>query len=430
MSVKKPFWLTVGVIGISVFLTWYSSVYSPFPHTKDVFWRLTTVAVLFLLVNWVWTLISVRKLSIRRTQRLRRLQVGNVFDESFEIINPIRLSRLWVEIDDLSDLPGKAGSKVLGSIGGMKNRYYSARTILTKRGLFELGPTKIRSGDPFGMFVSEKIIPSENDLIVLPNTFEISKFHEPVGFLQGGRSIKQKSLEATSFASGVREYQSGDPLNRIHWKTSAKINKFMVKEFDQDPQSQIWVIIDGNKKNNFEEIDNDNISFADSFWQIKKRSAFKLPKSTFEYAVSCAASLISYFVQSEKSVGLACVDEKLSVITPEKGVRQEIKLFENMAFLTGRGEISLNEVIESLGNQIIRGSTVIIISAADDMEIQLCIEILIRRKLKPIIIQINKNSFISNNKEFSKKPQNLNIRNVSISFGDDIALSLESIVKN
>lgn len=428
MTVKKPFWLTIGVIGISVFLTWYSSVYSPLPQTQDVFWRITTVSTIFLLVNWIWTLISIRKLTVKRTQRLRRLQVGNVFEESFEILNPIRLSRLWVQIEDLSNLPGQVGSKVLARIGGKKNRFYSTRTILTKRGLFQLGPTKIRSGDPFGMFVSEKIVPGENELIVLPNTIEISKFYEPYGYLQGGRSIKQKSLEATSFASGVREYQPGDPLNRIHWKTSAKINKFMVKEFDQDPQAQIWVIIDGNNNNNYEEPSKEIVSFADTFWQIKKRAAFKLPRSTFEYNISCAASLISYFVKNEKSVGLACADERLTVIPPEKGDRQEIKLLETMAFFTGKGQISLNEVIESLGNQIIRGSTAIIISAADSIEIQLCVEILLRRKLKPIIIHINKESFINNEVGLSSLGLNHNIRNVSINYGDDISSSLESIV--
>lgn len=428
MVLRKPFWITIGVISVSVFLTRYSFVFSPLPQTKNIFLRLSTVAILFLVINWVWTLISVRKLSVNRNQRLKRLQVGNVFEEEFEVINPIRLSRLWVEIEDLSTLPGKTGSKVLSGIGGKKNRYYFSRTILTKRGSFLLGPTKIRSGDPFGMFVNEKIIPGENELIVLPYIIDISKFYEPIGYLQGGRSIRQKSLEATSFASGVREYQPGDPLNRIHWKSSAKKNKFLVKEFDQDPQADIWVIVDGYEKNNYQEVNDEHIDFADSFWAFKKKSAFKFPKSTFEYAIGCAASLSAFFIKNEKSVGLACADQKFTVIAPEKGSRQEIKLLETMAFLQGIGTIPLNEVIESLGGQIVRGSTVVIISGAEDHEIQLCIEILLRRKLRPIIIRINKSSFIRDEEIQAGQLQLLNIPYVMINFGDDIATSLQSII--
>lgn len=428
MVLRRPFWLTVGVIAISVFLTWYSATYSLFPQARTIFLRLSTLAILFLLVNWVLTLISVRKLIVNRTQRLRRLQVGNVFEEVFEVLNPIHLSRIWVEIEDLSTLPGKKGSKVLAGIGGKKNRYYFSRTILTSRGAFQLGPTLIRSGDPFGMFVSEKIIPDEEELVVLPHIIDIAKFYEPVGYLQGGKSIKQKSLEATSFASGIREYQPGDPLNRIHWKYSAKKNKFMVKEFDQDPQADIWIIIDGFEKNNFQESHDDYLDFADSFWAFKKKTAYRFPKSTFEYSVGCAASLSAYFIKNQKSVGLACADQKLTVISPEKGSRQEIKLLETMAFLRGIGAIPLNEVIESLGNQVVRGSTVVIISAAEYPEIQLCVEILLRRKLRPVIIQINKDSFINTESKQTGKLLSINIPNTIINYGDDITVSLQSVL--
>lgn len=428
MQTKKPFWFALSVVFISIFVTWYLATYSPFRDSMNIFLRLSTLGLLLIIVNWVWTYISVRKLSVNRNQRLKRMQVGHVFEEGFEIINPIRLSRLWVEVDDLSDLPGKSGSKVLSGLSGNKNRYYYSRTILTKRGSFNLGPTKLRSGDPFGMFLSEKIIPNDKQLIVLPHIIKINKFYNPSGYIQGGKAIRQKSLEATSFASGVREYQSGDPLNRIHWKSSAKRNKFMVKEFDQDPHADIWVIIDGFKENNYEEIETEESQFADTFWAIRKKSPFKLQKSTFEYAISCAASLSAFFIGEEKPVGLICADKVLTVLPPEKGSRQEGKLLETMAFLSGEGSKPINEVIESSGNQITRGSTVVIISSAPISEIELSIEILLRRRLKPIIIQINKESFKGLNEIYEKNQFGFNLTGVLINYGDEISSSLETII--
>jgi len=160
MHVRKVFWFAIVIIAFSIFMTWYTGTYSSFPNSRDIFIRLGVLSGLFLIINWFWTLISVRKLSITRNQRLLRYQVGNVFEEVFELINLVRYARLWVEVVDLSNLPGKSGSKVLSGIGGKKNRYYYSRNILTKRGSFILGPTLLRSSVPFGMFHSEKLIPS------------------------------------------------------------------------------------------------------------------------------------------------------------------------------------------------------------------------------------------------------------------------------
>lgn len=427
MRVRKIFWFVIVIIVFSSFMIWFSIIYSPFPNAQDVFIRLSALGSLLLIINWFWTFISVRKLTLIRTQRLLRYQVGNYFEETFELINPVRYARLWVEIVDLSDLPGRTGSKVIAGVGGKKNRYYNSRSILTKRGAFTLGPTLLRSGDPFGMFISEKQIASQNKLIVLPYIEEIARFPEPPGNIQGGRAIRQKSLEATSFASGVREYQPGDPLNRIDWKSSARRDKFMVKEFDQDPQGDVWVIVDGNSEVNFSEKTVKNIQFADTFWALQKKATFKLPRDTFEYAISVSASLASYFIDVEKAVGFACADSILTVLPTEKGSRQLGKILETMAFLEGRGEMQINEVIESLSTQIARGSAVVIISPASSQVIQLCIEILIRRRLKPIIIQINKESFSLNGNP-SREFEFGGISGVSINYGDSISKVLESLI--
>jgi|AutmiccommuBRH23_1029490.scaffolds.fasta_scaffold00711_30 uncharacterized protein (DUF58 family) len=428
MRIRKVFWFAFGLIAFSLLMTWYSGNYSSFSQSRNFFLRLTVLGSLFIIINWIWTLTSIKKLSLFRNQRLLRLQVGNVFEEGFEVINSLRYSRLWIEIEDMSNLSGISGSKVLSGLGGKKNRYYISRTILTKRGSFNLGPTLLRSGDPFGMFTTEKLVASEAQLLVLPYIETISKFTEPPGFIQGGRAITRKSLEATSFASGVREYQSGDPLNRIHWKSSAKRDKFMVKEFDQDPQADIWIIIDGYEESNSHQIIEEEIQFADTFWALKQKSSFKLSKSTFEYAISISASLASYYIKAEKAVGVACADSVMTVIPTEKGGRQLGKILETMAFFEGKGKMPINEVIESLGYQIIRGSTVVIVSSTDSTNIQLCIEILLRRKLKPVIIQINRETFETSSQD-PVSWENNNIPGIIVNYGDSISSCLQSITQ-
>ncbi len=396
MIVRRTFWYVTAIVVLAFLATWYTGQYSVFPNSRVVFLRLGLLGLLLIIVNFVWTWLSIRKLSVKRTQRVLRLQAGNIFEERFEIINPVRLWRLWLDIQDLSDIPGNSGSKVLSQIGPRQNRFYNARTILTQRGSFILGPTLLRSGDPFGMFISDKLFYGDKKLIVLPYTEPIEHAAEPPGYLPGGRVIRQKGLDATSFASGVREYQPGDPLSHIHWRSSAKRDRFMVKEFDRDPQADIWVLLDGEKTANFvrEKSEGETDSFVvDAFWAWKQGEGFKLPPDTFEYGVSITSSLINYYIKEEKTVGFACADRIMSVIPAEKGDRQLGKILETLAFLEGNGTLPVNGLIEAMAQQIPRGSTVVLITPNSNENIQIALEILIRKNLNPVVILIDRETF-------------------------------------
>jgi uncharacterized protein (DUF58 family) len=428
MRVRSSFWFFLGVAGLAFIVAWYTGRYSTFPGSRVVFFRLAALSLMLIIMNWIWTIIAVRKLTVIRTQRLLRLQVGNVFEERFELDNPSRFWRLWVEISDSSRLPGAGGSKVLSRVGPRQDRFYISRIILINRGAFDLGPTIIRSGDPFGMFLSEKSFPAEKKLVVLPYMIPLKHIPELPGFLSGGRAIRHKSLEATSYASGVREYQPGDPLSRIHWRSSAKQNRFMIKEFDQDPQSELWILIDSNQKSNYSRHEKIEKEMPDAFWAWKNQEEFKLPADTFEYIISVSASLANYYIYNEKSVGFACADSGMTVISSEKGERQLGKIMETLAFLEGKGDLPINGLVESISSMIPRGSTVILISSNSMDNIQFCIEVLLRKHLNPIIILIDKESFIETTDEsgsydltgFHQVPVAV------IRYGDNIAERIES----
>jgi uncharacterized protein (DUF58 family) len=199
--------------------------------------RLAYLCALLLVVASIWTSISLLTLRVSRQARSLRASVGDVFEESFELINPSYLPRLFVEVRNDSSLPAAAGSRVLTMIGGKEDRTYLARTWLTQRGAFPLGPTTLGSGDPFGFFSIKRTFPSTASLLVLPMIIPVANFPSPAGLLPGGKAIQRKSYDVTPHASGVREYVHGDPLKRIHWPSTARRGKLMVKEFEQDPQS-------------------------------------------------------------------------------------------------------------------------------------------------------------------------------------------------
>ena len=360
-----------------------------------MFVQIFYVGVLLVMSSWFWAVFSTWGVVVKRSSRDLRQELGGVFEERFEIINQKAIARFWLEIEDESKLPGQGGSRVLSRIGKYESRHYSAYTLLKKRGQIVLGPTSLYSGDPFGLFVYRRVFPAKRSLLVLPYMFNLRWFPFPVGLLPGGKAQRQRTLEVTPYASGVREYCPGDSLNRIHWPTTARRDRLMVKEFEKDPQADFWIFVDAYSKINLQVLkeDPDDDYRVDRFWFWDKRKKITLPADTFEYAVSIAASICRYFIQKDSAVGFGIAAQQYVVISPERGERQFNKVLEALAFAQPSGKLPLIGLLQSEVRNIARGSTVILITSAVDSGLVLSVESLLRRSLQPIVIIIDPMSF-------------------------------------
>src|SRR5690606_33370762 len=107
----------------------------------------------------------------------------------------------------------------------------------------------------------------------------------------GEGRFRKRTHYVTPNASGIREYAPGDSFNRIHWPTVARTNNLMVKLFELDPASDIWIILDLEKK-----------------VQVGTGE-----EGTEEYAVNIAASIARYFLVANRSVGFISFGDRLFV---------------------------------------------------------------------------------------------------------------------
>ncbi|NTU56775.1 MAG: DUF58 domain-containing protein, partial [Anaerolineales bacterium] len=271
--------------------------------------RLLYLGALLLVLAWLLTALSLRGIVVERRARSSRAGVGDVFEEHFEIANNSRITKLWLEVANETKIPNATGSRVVTLLRGRQKRSYTARTWLTSRGGFTLGPTTLTSGDPFGIFRVSRQFPAVSNLVVFPMLFPVRDFLSPPGLLPGGKAIRRKSIDITPHASGVREYVPGDPMKRIHWPTSVRRDRLMVKEFEQDPQAEVWFFLDTHK----------NVHVARSGEQYStpplddllliRRRKVKLTPSTLEYSISITASLAHYFIEQRRSVGVVTASE-------------------------------------------------------------------------------------------------------------------------
>jgi uncharacterized protein (DUF58 family) len=389
MHIHRTFWV---VLLLAV------AMLAVYQYIRDmVFLRAAAVALIMVIIGLIWTLLSLRMIDVLRSTLEYRQQAGKVFNEQFVVRNGSRWPVLWLEIIDESDLGISHGSKFITWLKGKTRWSYATHTLLFKRGFYHLGPTRIISGDPFGLFHMEKVVFGGEQIMVLPYFETISNFAISSGYLPGGKALRTRSLEVTPYAISLRDYQPGDPLRRIDWKSSARLDKLMVKEFEQDPETYVWIILDGSKESNeassgkkmttYEQEVGKSILFP------ADRTQYRLPEEPFEYVVSLAATLCDYYIKGGKSIGLISSGQALVKLSPDLGVRQQDKIFEALAIILPEDSMTISELLESQISSIPKGSTLVILSASVDYDLSNELKALKNRNYSPIFVGVNPASF-------------------------------------
>lgn len=343
------------------------------------------------LFSWVYSRFALWGLDLVRTTRIHRSQVGMNLEERFELINHSRLPHLWVAIRNNTPLPGSQGSKVINFIKGKEARSYLVRTRLIKRGLFPLGDTILSASDLFGLFPVERKITAKDSLLVFPMTVEITEFPSPAGSLPGGEAMRRRTQQITPNAAGVRDYYPGDPLNRIHWLSSARRNRLIVKEFELDPLAEIWFFFDADMHGHRGDASIKIDLNPRELW--KRVIEIPLPSSSFEVQVIACASLVKYFIAKRRAVGFVAYDRNLHVFPAERGARQFLKIMEALAMVEAEGKLPIQDLVENQSKLIPTGSTVILLSPANQEAIIEAVFSLERRGFHPIVIYLDATSF-------------------------------------
>lgn len=394
----------------------------------SIYYRLSYLWGGLLLISWGMAKLSLRGVVVRRSARSLRSQVGQVFEERFEVHNHSRWTCLWIEVRDHSPLPGAAGSHVLTMISGHEGRTYLSRTRLVERGVFPLGPTELISGDLFGLFPAKVTVRGEESLLVYPMMVEVNSFPNPPGLLPGGEALRRKTAQITSNAAGVREYAPGDPLNRIHWVSTARRDRLMVKEFELDPLADVWIFLDAARTvHAAQPYERPKLDIRD-FW--RKKYEFKLPPSTLEYSVTIAASLARYYLRRGRAVGMVTAGPNLLILPSDRGGRQLGKILESLALIRAESPLPLPALIEAQASHMPRGSTAALITPSASDSVYQTADLLTRRGMRPVAVLLDGSTFGGYFSVQSVESQlsALRIPNCRVVEGSDLTLTLSSIV--
>jgi uncharacterized protein (DUF58 family) len=321
--------------------------------------RLIIMLLVLLAIAYLWSRVSLRRLAMTRSLSLDRVRAGDEITEEITITNHGRLPKLWVEVRDHSSLPGHRAGRVV-HLGGGESSHWTVTTRCMSRGRYRLGPLTVSSGDPLGLFRVHKAVPVRHHLIVYPVALDVSSVPLPAATMSGGKAVNRNVATAADTISGIREYATGDPLNRISWTATARTGTMMVKEFDPDPTSDLWVMLDLGTP---EWSDRDGSPFPVAL-ALASSPEEAFAHSPEEYAVALAGSIAERGLAEGRKVGLI-VNRAMPIrLDPAGSQRQWFRIFETLATATSFGHRSLLEAISVEASKFSRNAGLVIVTAS------------------------------------------------------------------
>jgi uncharacterized protein (DUF58 family) len=361
---------------------------------RDIFFRLSYLIIIVVAVSLVWAFYSVQSFRLERHLVTPRSQVGRMAEELFYATSTGRLPKLWIELYDAGNLPGHPVSRVLSAMAPRTRYSWSVRSLCRLRGRFQMGPITISSGDPFGLFVFQRTVPdTQRSIVIYPMTVDLPAFAPTLGQLRGGDARQQRTHFVTTNAAGTREYAPGDSFNRIHWPSSARHDRLIVKEFDLDPTADVWILLDMEHGIH-------TGSWWEQAWYERELTDLwmhdrvtKLAPNTEEYSVTAAASLAKYYLDKQRAVGLSASNRAHAFAQPDRGERQLSRLLEMLAVVESDGNQPFASLLAEQTARLSRNITLVLITPSSESDWIRFAQDARRRGLHLIVVLIDASSF-------------------------------------
>jgi len=189
----------------------------------------------------------------RETNR-DRVRIGDSVAVVTVIENRYWLPIPWLLLEDL--LPRRAlihsppNLQVTGrrlqliSFRGRARRTITYQLKCNCRGYYQLGPLVAETGDVFGLYRRFRVLTEPSFLTVLPDVIPIQGYNiasrRPIGEVR----MSHRLFEDPTRISGVRGYQAGDPLNRVHWRATASTGTLHSKIYEPSSVAGATILLD------------------------------------------------------------------------------------------------------------------------------------------------------------------------------------------
>lgn len=306
-------WIWVGFLGVLAVL---GGVASNWPLMQHVGWAVLGIDFL----GYVLAQAGTRGVTVETITERRRYTVGE------DLTYRYRISKrsVWPAFD--IRLPEGSALSLLP----LSRAESSFSTPLEYRGYVPVGGSVALSRDPFGLFTMTAAAIPEEPILVHPRPVRTPEATAAVNHLiRRQRSWVGQAADAT--VGDLRAYQAGDPPQRVHWRTSARIGQLVVSWPERERRSSVWLLLD---------LGGDNVAA--------------------EEAAGIAAFVVRELTGVHIPVGLIVAGESLSVTPPRLDPDQRRRLLDSIATVNTAAASRIDGLVRELGRANGVGSCVLI----------------------------------------------------------------------
>ncbi len=203
---------------------------------------LFTVGYLLLIavvVTRLWVRYAATHVRVQRCLTSRAF-IGDDVPVQVRVTNIGRLPLLWVDVRD--SFPAALASppfyRQVLSLAPHETRRFHYSLTCRRRGYYPLGPFAVQTGDWLGLHsaidvaVPHAVRVEDEYLIVYPQVMSLEHLglptHSPLATLPTRAALVEDPVRIM----GVRDYQYGDSMRRMHWTSSARLGQWLVKRYE------------------------------------------------------------------------------------------------------------------------------------------------------------------------------------------------------
>ncbi len=309
----------------------------------------------------VWADRSLDRVEFARVLPERRAFPGEFLRLTYRLINRKVVPLPWLEVRDHLPESLVPPDLHLSPSGSPKTNLYDRRTHLgwyeratwsmdlpcTERGYYRLGPARLRSGDGFGLFGSEREEADTAGVVVYPRTLSMPDLGFPAARPLGERRGQQRIFEDPLRIAGVRDYQPGDPIRRIDWKATARRGELQSRVYEPSTTQQLLVAL--------------NVDTLDHSW-------LGYVPDLLEASIVVAASVARWAYEARYAVGLLASgsvpdSDRPIHVAPGRAPDQLARILEALGGIGPMTVTSLAALLERESHRIPLGSTLAVVTA-------------------------------------------------------------------
>lgn len=320
------------------------------------------------LLRGLWVRFGLRGLTYERRLQATRAVVGEELPLELTVRNRKLLPIPWLAVDDLvsraatvaghhlepADVPGFAYLRTTWTLGWFERATRHVRIVADRRGVYEFRGAQLQVAD---LFARELVTEERQDVaryLVIPRSLPV-RSPAAASQLPGTARVRRGLFEDPAQFAGVRPFQPGDPLRRVHWRATARLGHPVSRRYDPGQEREMVLALDVQ-------------TIPGPFWRMQYdeelieelcTAAMSLARSLIDGGVACGLAANAYVLGGRRVAHLA----------PSAARGQATRIADELAALSRWPSMPFGTLLGQLAGRVRPATIVVAITAQPSADV-------------------------------------------------------------